>query len=140
MEYSIEELIPQRKPFLMVDELQSVSEGSGTSVFEIKPDNVLVEDGMFIEAGLIENMAQTAAAVAGYHHLKGGASCPPLGMIGELRNFVLNSCPKVGEHLTTTITEGISVGNITTVNAKTMVGDTLVAESSLKISIEGNGE
>lgn len=136
MEYSIKELIPQREPFLMVDELLDVAEGSGTSTFEVTKDNVLTSEGMLSEAGIIENMAQTAAAVAGYHHLKEGALCPPLGMIGELRDFVLHSYPKVGDCLRTIVSKGITACGISVVRATTYVDDSVVAESTLKIFIE----
>lgn len=135
MEYSIEELIPQRMPFLMVGELLDVADGSGTSSFEVKADNILVDEGLLTEAGIIENMAQTAAAIAGYYHLKGGADCPPVGMIGELRDFVLHARPKAGDRILTTVTKGISVGNITTVHAATRVDGEVMAESSLKIAL-----
>lgn len=136
MDYSIKELIPQREPFLMVDELLEVTDDSGTSSFEVRADNVLVDEGGLSEAGIIENMAQTAAAIAGYHHFRGGAGCPPLGMIGELRDFVLHSRPKVGQRLLTTISHGLTVGNITVVHATTSADGVMTAESTLKISVQ----
>lgn len=136
MEYSIKELIPQREPLLMVDELLDVADGSGTSVFKVTKDNILVSEGVLSEAGIIENMAQTAAAVTGYHHLREGALRPPLGMIGELRDFVLHSCPKVGDSLRTIVSKGITAYGVSVVRATMYVDDAVVAESTLKIFIE----
>ena len=50
----------------MVDKLLYADETTTRSSFIIPADNVFVMDGIFQEAGLMENMAQTAAARAGY--------------------------------------------------------------------------
>ena len=63
---NILELIPQAPPFVMVDVLLYTDELSSRSRFIIKPDNVMVQNGCFTEGGLLENIAQTAAARAGY--------------------------------------------------------------------------
>ena len=59
------ELIPQRNPFVMVDKLLSATETTAHTSFEIKAGNILLNNGFFSEAGLVENIAQTAAAHAG---------------------------------------------------------------------------
>ncbi len=62
----IESLIPQREPMLMVSGLCSASDKSITTWFQVEPGNIFVEKGKFRESGLIENIAQTAAALNGY--------------------------------------------------------------------------
>src|SRR5665213_1540943 len=59
-------LIPQRPPFVMVDKLLSCDENSSKTSFRVDEENVLVVKGEFSEEGLIENIAQSAAAHAGY--------------------------------------------------------------------------
>lgn len=63
---NIQSLIPQRAPFVMVDALVSCEENSTRTVFKIRPDNIFLENGILAEAALIENIAQTAAARAGW--------------------------------------------------------------------------
>ena len=58
--------IPQRPPFVMVDEIIDSGEKKTCSKFLIKEDNIFVENGFLKEPGLVENIAQTAAARAGY--------------------------------------------------------------------------
>ncbi len=50
----------------MVDTLLSSDGSTARTTFLIRPDNVLVENGVFSAAGLMENIAQTAAAGMGY--------------------------------------------------------------------------
>ena len=62
---NILDFIPQRHPFVMVDELVSVDDSRTVSSFYITQHTLFSESGEFYEAGLIENMAQTVAAGAG---------------------------------------------------------------------------
>ena len=54
-------LIPQKPPFVLIDTLVSATADTFRSAFSIPPDHVLVQDGALLEAGLMENAAQTAA-------------------------------------------------------------------------------
>ncbi len=58
-------LIPQRPPFVMIDRLVSSDADIIKTSFKITGDNIFVTDGRFREPGLLENIAQTAAARAG---------------------------------------------------------------------------
>jgi len=94
--------IPQAAPFIMIDDLILAENEETQTSFYIKEDNLFVENGKFIEAGLIENMAQTAAAGMGYK-----ANCenklPQVGFIGQIKNLNINELPKVGQTLKTTM-------------------------------------
>jgi len=59
------ELIPQREPIQMTDTLYEASETDARTGFVIRKDNIFLEDGHLSEMGVIENMAQSAAATAG---------------------------------------------------------------------------
>ncbi|MEO8117090.1 MAG: hypothetical protein ABI653_05520 [Bacteroidota bacterium] len=72
---NILKLIPQRPPFVMVDHLINADEKTAETSFLILPENLLVENGFLSEAGLMENMAQTAAAKAGYEASKKKPAC-----------------------------------------------------------------
>lgn len=136
MQYSIEQLIPQRSPFLFVDELLSADGNSCETRFFVKHANTLVENDKLVEAGVIEHMAQSASALAGYNSLKAGAVNPPLGMIGELKSVVIHNLPELEDCLETKVSFGLNVGNITVATAKTYVSGNLIAEAIFKISME----
>jgi len=94
--------IPQRPPFVMVDNILSASEQETITSFEIQADNLLCENGVFYEAGLIENIAQTVAAGAGYRRRKENSD-PEIGFIGAVKNLKVYSLPKIGATLKTVV-------------------------------------
>lgn len=131
----IHELLPQREPFVMVGSLQAFSMEETVTNTEIKEDNIFVEDGVFTPSGIIENIAQTCAARIGYvnkYILKKGIQ---LGFIGAIKNLNVHSLPKVGETLTTTIYTIEEVFGMTLVRAEAKVGDTLIADTEMKIAL-----
>ena len=84
----ITRLIPQRAPILMVDALLEAQDDTATTCLTIRPDNYFLdEDGRLDETGLIEHIAQSASALAGYKALRAGAAQPPVGYIGEVKKF-----------------------------------------------------
>jgi predicted hotdog family 3-hydroxylacyl-ACP dehydratase len=62
----VKELIPQKAPFVMVDELLLFTQDNLRSRFTINTSNIFVEEDFFVESGIIENMAQTVALHTGY--------------------------------------------------------------------------
>lgn len=71
----IEQLIPQRAPIRMVDELLKAEEHEGVCQFVIRQDNRFLEaDGSLSAAGLVEHIAQSASTLCGYHALKRGCT------------------------------------------------------------------
>ena len=109
-EPAIHAYIPQRPPFVMIDELVSASDTQTVTRFTVPDDHLFVENGVFGEPGLIENMAQTAAAGTGSKcHTEGKPA--PVGFIGALKGFNVSRLPKVGDTIETTITVLHTIGN-----------------------------
>lgn len=132
----IRQLIPQREPILMIDELVSADENNGETVFKIKPDNIFLNSaGQFEETGLIENIAQSASAVAGYRALLNGATNPPVGYIGEIKKFRRYHQPQAGDELSTRIKLGVEVNGVTMLTGQTYVNGVMAAETQMKIYI-----
>lgn len=126
--------IPQRAPMVMIGELVSSTPESTTTSLHIGADNMLVLNGQFTEAGLVENVAQTAAFHAGYHR---DMSKPvQLGFIGALKDLKVHSLPKVGEQLFTTITITHQIMGATVIEGRTTCKDKLMAEVEMKIFIQ----
>jgi len=59
-------LIPQRPPFVMVDRLTDVGEYWASTSLEVKEDNLFLDHGVLRETGIIEHLAQSAAAMEGW--------------------------------------------------------------------------
>ena len=137
-EFDIKQLIPQRHPIMMVDELAWADDESAKCKLTIREDNYFLrEDDCLNEVGIIEHMAQSASAHAGFLSKKSGSENPPIGYIGEVKNFRLHELPRRGDVLTTTVQKMAEADKVTIVKAETYVEDKLMAETQLKISIKG---
>ena len=86
---SIIDIIPQRPPFVMIDTLLYADKEKARSTFYIQPDNLFVENGFFLEAGIIENIAQTCAAQIGYINRECAVKIGVLGFIKNLKIYQL---------------------------------------------------
>jgi predicted hotdog family 3-hydroxylacyl-ACP dehydratase len=132
----ITSLIPQKQPFVMVDKLLLVDETSTRSSFVIEPGNVFVKNGFFQEAGLMENIAQTAALRAGYLALTDNKPVAN-GYIGSVRNFEVFQLPQINDELLTEVSIENRVFNVTILTGKIWLNTTLIASCEMKV-FEGN--
>lgn len=134
----IKNLIPQRSPIIMVDELLEANDDVARCSLTIRENNFFLEpDGAIAEPGVIEHIAQSASAFAGYNALRDGATEPPVGFIGEVKHFRLNRRPCKGETLVTTITMGPSVAGVTIISGETVSEGEIVATTQMKIYVVG---
>jgi hypothetical protein len=66
LDISVNELLPQQPPFVMVDGLLHFDKVKTITRLLVKSDNIFVENGEFSASGVIENIAQTCAVRMGY--------------------------------------------------------------------------
>ena len=128
------ELLPQRPPFVMVDNLTDYSETQSTCCLTVRADNVFFEKGCLTAPGLIEHIAQTCAARLGYYNcyiLKTGVR---LGFIGEVKDLCILRLPREGELIETTITVLQEIFDVTLVTAEVRVGKEVIVTTRLKIA------
>lgn len=131
---NIQTLIPQGPPFVMIDRLLSFTETTTSTGFCITNDNIFVVDGIFKEPGLVENIAQTAAARAGYVSKK--ENKPVLvGYIGAVNSFQVFSLPKTGDQLITEITVENQIFDVTLISGKITCNGQVIAQCKMKIFI-----
>ncbi len=129
-------LMPQRDPIVMVDKILDAEGDVAHTGFLVTTANYFIEeDGRMAETGLIEHIAQSASAFKGHKALLAGEPLP-VGYIGEVRKFHCYRRPAVGDELTTTITLGAEVNGITLMQGETRCGDTVVADTQMKIFVE----
>ena len=137
METAIENilsLIPQRPPFVMVDKLLSSGEIITTSTFLVTADNIFVENGVLKEPGLVENIAQTAAARAG--HIAQIENKPVrVGYIGAIRNLQVLEFPKINDKIITEITLEKQIFDVSVISGKITCNETVLAQCEMKIFI-----
>jgi 3-hydroxymyristoyl/3-hydroxydecanoyl-(acyl carrier protein) dehydratase len=129
-------LIPQRYPMVMIDSLVSCDEKQVVSQLIIRQDNLFLDRNGFTSAGMIEAMAQTAAARTGYL-LKNQPGGPnkriPIGVIGSIKNFRLYFQPKIGSAIITIVDIEHEVLLATVVKGSVEVDGKVAAESDLQI-------
>lgn len=132
---NIEELLPQRQPFIMVDRLKHLDHVETISTMKVVENNIFTESGFFTEPGIIENIAQTCALRLGYFNKYILFDNVKIGFIGAINNLVVHKLPKVGETLKTTIEITNEVFTVTLVSAKVEVGSQLITSCDMKIAI-----
>ncbi len=133
-EITLNELLPQRPPFVMIDRLVSCDAVFAVTELLIRKDNIFVEDDRLTSSGLVENIAQSCAARIGYINLNNGGTVK-IGVIGSISNLNIARTPKVGEKLVTTIELISEVMQMTLVEAVVRVGDEEIVRASMKIAL-----
>lgn len=136
MEYTILDYIPQRPPFVMVDEIESCTLELCRTRFRIVDTNPLVDNGLLLESGVIENIAQSCAARIGYVNIHIKKQKVRIGVIGGIKDFKLSYRPKVGEVLTTEISDVLSdFGDMSILNATTYCNGQQIASCEIKVAL-----
>ena len=126
--------IPQRYPFVMVDTLLSADEKTARTGFTVTAGNIFCEEDIFTEAGLLENIAQTAAAGAGYR--KSQVNRPAaIGYIGAVKNFEVFVLPQLNDVLCTETVITDKIFNATLIKGKIMCNTLLVAQCEMKVFV-----
>jgi len=133
--YNIIDLIPQRPPMVMIDQLELCTIDITITNFTIKADNIFCKDGLFNEPGLIENIAQTAAARAGYIAKQKNEE-PVVGFIGSVKRLKINTLPKVGSQITTSVESLHDIGNVSIVKGIIKQNNEVIAECEMNIFLE----
>lgn len=128
-------LIPQRPPIVMVDRFFGIEENRSYSGLTVTADNLFCQAGKLQEAGLIEHIAQSAAARIGFIYTQQSEQVP-LGFIGSVDKLKIHSLPDVGTELFTEITVVQEVFDITLIAAEVKDGEELIAECRMKIFIK----
>ena len=128
-------LIPQRPPIVMVDSFFGIEKNHSYSGLTVTADNIFYETGKLQEAGIIEHIAQSAAARIGFLYTRQGEKVP-LGFIGSVEKMKLFRLPSAGAELYTGITIVQEVFDITLITAEVKENDELLAECRMKIYLK----
>lgn len=127
--------IPQRPPFVLVDNILACDETIVTTDFRIPQEHILVQDGCLSEAGLMENIAQTCAARIGWLNQDKPVR---IGVIGSINNFEHSLLPQSGETIVTTVTLESAVFEAIIVHAEIVCEEQPVAQCDMKVFVVEN--
>lgn len=129
------QLIPQRPPMVLVDCFFGIEGNNSYTGFTVAPTHLFCRDGVLQEPGVIEHIAQSAAARIGYIYTQKHEAVP-LGFIGSVDKLKIHRLPQIGTELFTEITVVQEVFDITLVAAQVSVGQQLIAECRMKIFLK----
>ena len=127
-------LIPQRPPFVMIGSLIYNDAELTRTAYTVSDQNIFVQDGLFREPGLLENIAQTAAASAGYAAVLENRPVA-VGYIGAVKNLEIFSLPAVNDELETEIRVTNKIFDVTVVKGIVRCRGKLLAQCEMKIFI-----
>ena len=157
------ELLPQRRPYIMVDRLTHFDWVSAKTVFVVREDNLFCKDGVMEEAGLVENIAQTCAARTGFKQLLGNAGFSPaddvfhpsqsleqffdnndftsitesqkikIGVIAMISMLEMKRRPLAGEVLETSMAIEEEYFSTTLIRSEVKIGDEIIATCRMKL-------
>lgn len=110
MEYkntiAIQDYLPHREPMLLVDVITSLTDQEVQTIFEIKENNLFVENNVFAEVGLIENAAQTCSAIVAKsfyvdENNEEKKDIEVIGFISGIKKISVYQLPNVGDTIKT---------------------------------------
>jgi predicted hotdog family 3-hydroxylacyl-ACP dehydratase len=129
---NISDLIPQKHPFVLVDELITCSDKITVCGFLIPENHPLVQEGKLSEGGLTENIAQTAAAGNGYQSIEKNIAIPN-GFIAGIKNLKVVRLPLCNSQIKTTVTQENRVMDYNLIKGEIFQNDECIASCEMKI-------
>ncbi|PWB22106.1 hypothetical protein [Flavobacterium sp. HTF] len=131
---AVENLLPQKFPFVMVDKMYSFTETTLVSGLKIQNDNLFSDNNIFLEAGLIEHMAQSVALHTGYEFFLRNEKAPT-GYIGSIKEIEIKKLPKINDTIQSTVTIIQEFAGITLVDIVTTLNNEEIANGQMKTVI-----
>lgn len=135
MKVDISSILPQRPPFVMVEDFVSYSPETVVTALTVRADNIFFEDGALSAEGLMENFAQTCAARIGYINKYILHKDVNIGYIGAVKNWELKRLPREGERILTRIDVIQEIGPMVKVRAEASADSDLLASGEMTIAL-----
>ncbi len=126
------ELIPQRPPVVMIDKFLESDGTTSVSGLTVPATCVFCESGFLSESGLVENIAQTAAAGVGYSCKRDNKKVP-IGFIAAIKNLEVLELPAVGTDLKTEVKVINQIMDVTIVTGIVSSGSGIYAKCEMRI-------
>lgn len=127
--------IPQRAPIVMVSEILACDETSIRTRLIIDSSNIFVSNGYLQDSGVIENIAQSAAAMTGYQAITNNQEVKR-GFIGSVKRLTINQLPLQTNPIETEVKVVTQVFNATVIEGTVFQGNTIIATCEMNIFLE----
>ena len=143
----IKHYLPHRTPMLMVDMTVEMTDKMVETVFTPKQDNIFLQNNVFVEAGLIENAAQTCSSIVakGFYvdeNNQDRENVDVIGFISALKILKIHSLPALGSTINTTATLASTFVTddytLCTMSCKTFCKEKLLLEGEINLFIQEN--
>jgi len=121
---------------VMVDGLITCRVDKTVSQLQLNKTNIFCQSGFFQEAGIIENIAQTAALGTGFTARESGIR-PKTGFIGAIKRLTIFELPEDTDRIETTVTILHELLNATVIKGEVFVDKKLIAEGEMNIFLQG---
>ena len=130
---TIENFIPQRPPFIMIDNLIEASAETFKSDLKIDEENIFVDKGCLREFALIENIAQTTSAGLAVTKKYSG-TLKPDGYLGAISKLKLYELPEVNDTIQTTVHLLAQFENMFLVKGVNYLNGKILMECEIKLA------
>ena len=129
---NIQDFIPQRPPFIMIDNLLEARDDYFKTDFRILPENIFVENGKLREFAMIENIAQSSS-VGLAKTRKYPVNKKPEGYLGAVSKLKLYDLPGVNDTMYTTVKLIAQLENMFLLKGETSFNDKKLMECEIKL-------
>lgn len=134
---NIHQFLPHRAPMLMADYILELTKEKVVTSFEILQDNIFVHQNEFVEAGLIENLAQTCSSILGQSFFENPeADTKVIGFITNIKKIEIFSLPKVGDKIISKASLISQYENICHIFCETFNRDELLIRAEINLFIQ----
>ncbi|SHM51598.1 ABC transporter permease [Chryseobacterium polytrichastri] len=134
---NIHQFLPHRQPMLMADYILELTKEKVMTSFEILEDNIFVHNNEFVEAGLIENLAQTCSSIFGQSFFENPeADTKVIGFITNIKKIEVFALPKVGDKIISKASLISQYENICNIFCETFHNDELLIRAEINLFIQ----
>lgn len=134
---NIHNFLPHREPMLMADYILELTKDKVVTSFEIKEDNIFVHNNEFVEAGLIENLAQTCSSILGQNFFENPeANTKVIGFITNIKKIEVFALPKVKDTIISKASLISQFENICQIFCETFNDDALLIRAEINLFIQ----
>lgn len=134
---NIHNFLPHREPMLMTDYILELTQEKVVTSFEISEDNIFVHDNHFVEAGLIENLAQTCSSILGQSFFENPETdTKVIGFITNIKKIEVFMLPKAGDKIISKASLISKFENICHIFCETFHHDELLIRADINLFIQ----
>jgi predicted hotdog family 3-hydroxylacyl-ACP dehydratase len=130
----IEIFIPQRTPFVFIDNLLEATPEIFKTDFQILPDNIFIENGVLREFALIENIAQSSSAGLAFTRMSSDKKINN-GFIGGISNLKIFELPKANDRIITIVHLIAQMGNMFLFKGENFLHKKKLLECEIKLAV-----